>query len=260
MKELIIDSYYVAWRELKKYFRQKTRMMVTVIQPFLWLALMGNTMSGLTNNPMAAQFLGTSNYLTFMTPGIILMTVMSTSIFSGTTVVWDRRFGYLNKLLAAPIKRGAIPFGKMFAAAVQGLFQAVVIIIVALLFGVKFQSGFSGILMILLIAGLLSFILAGFSLALSVKLKTIETLMSVINLFIMPLMFASNALFPVKAMPKWLQVIAKINPITYAIIPMRDLTISGWTYHIWIYLLIILAIDVVVMLWTNTVFKNATAE
>ncbi len=260
MKELIIDSYYVAWRELKKYFRQKTRMMVTVIQPFLWLALMGNAMSGLTNNPMAAQFLGTGNYLTFMTPGIILMTVMFTSIFSGTTVVWDRRFGYLDKLLAAPIKRGAIPFGKMFAAAVQGLFQAVVIIIVALLFGVRFQSGFLGILMILLIAGLLSFILAGFSLALSVRIKTIETLMAVINLFMMPLMFASNALFPLKVMPKWLQVIAKINPITYAIMPMRDLTVKGWAYNIWIYLLVILVIDAVVMLWTNTVFKNATAE
>ncbi len=260
MKELIIDSYYVAWRELKKYFRQKTRMMVTVIQPFLWLALMGNAMSGLTNNPMAAQFLGTGNYLTFMTPGIILMTVMFTSIFSGTTVVWDRRFGYLDKLLAAPIKRGAIPFGKMFAAAVQGLFQAVVIIIVALLFGVRFQSGFLGILMILLIAGLLSFILAGFSLALSVRIKTIETLMAVINLFMMPLMFASNALFPLKVMPKWLQVIAKINPITYAIMPMRNLTVKGWAYNIWIYLLVILVIDAVVMLWTNTVFKNATAE
>lgn len=260
MKELIIDSYYVAWRELKKYFRQKTRMMVTVIQPFLWLALMGNAMSGLTNNPMAAQFLGTGNYLTFMTPGIILMTVMFTSIFSGTTVVWDRRFGYLDKLLAAPIKRGAIPFGKMFAAAVQGLFQAVVIIIVALLFGVRFQSGFLGILMILLIAGLLSFILAGFSLALSVRIKTIETLMAVINLFMMPLMFASNALFPLKVMPKWLQVIAKINPITYAIMPMRDLTVKGWAYNIWIYLLVILVIDAVVMLWTNRVFKNATAE
>ncbi len=260
MKELIFDSYYIAWRELKKYFRQKTRMIVTVIQPFLWLVLMGNAMSGLTSNPMAAQFLGTGNYLTFMTPGIILMTVMFTSIFSGTTVVWDRRFGYLDKLLAAPIKRGAIPFGKMFAAAVQGLLQAIIIVIVALLFGVKFQSGFLGILMILLIATLLAFILAGFSLALSVKIKTIETLMAIINLFMMPLMFASNALFPVSVMPKWLQTIAKANPVTYAIIPMRDLTVKGWTHNVWIYTLVILLIDVAVMVWTNWVFKNATAE
>ncbi len=260
MKELITDSYYIAWRELKKYFRQKTRMIVTVIQPFLWLVLMGNAMSGLTSNPMAASFLGTGNYLTFMTPGIILMTVMFTSIFSGTTVVWDRRFGYLDKLLAAPIKRGAIPFGKMFAAAVQGLIQAVIIIIVAILFGVKFQSGFLGILTILLIAGLLAFILAGFSLALSVKIKTIETLMAVINLFMMPLMFASNALFPVKVMPKWLQAIAKVNPVTYAIIPMRDLTVTGWTHNVWIYTLVIFIIDIAVMVWTNGVFKNATAE
>ncbi len=260
MKTLILDSYYVAWRELKKYFRQKTRMIVTVIQPFLWLVLMGNAMSGLTNNPMAAQFLGTGNYLTFMTPGVILMTVMFSSVFSGTTVVWDRRFGYLDKLLAAPIKRGAIPFGKMFSAAVQGVIQAVIIVIVALLFGVHFKSGFTGILVILLIAMLLSFILAGFSLALSVKIKTIETLMAVINLFMMPLMFASNALFPINVMPKWLQIIAKINPITYAIIPMRDLTVSGWTQHVWLYTIVILLIDVAVMLWTNWVFKNAVSE
>ncbi len=260
MNALIIDSYYVAWRELKKYFRGKTRLIVTVIQPFLWLVLMGNAMSGLTNNPFAAQFLGTGNYLTFMTPGVILMTVMFSSIFSGTTVVWDRRFGYLDKLLAAPIRRGAIPFGKMAASAVQGLLQAVIIVIVALLFGVKFQSGFLGILAILFIATLLSFILAGFSLALSVKIKTIETLMAIINLFMMPLMFASNALFPVKVMPAWLQTIAKVNPITYAIIPMRDLTVSGWNIHILWYTLAILAIDVAVMLWTNWVFKNAVAE
>jgi ABC-2 type transport system permease protein len=260
MKTLIIDSYYVAWRELKKYFRQKTRMIVTVIQPFLWLVLMGNAMSGLTNNPMAAQFLGTGNYLTFMTPGVVLMTVMFSSIFSGTTVVWDRRFGYLDKLLAAPIKRGAIPFGKMFAAAVQGLIQAVIIIIVALLFGVRFVTGLTGILVMFLIAMLLSFILAGFSLALSVKIKTIETLMAVINLFMMPLMFASNALFPINVMPKWLQIIAKVNPVTYAIVPMRDLTTIGWTQHVWLYTIIIVIIDIAVMLWTNWVFKNAVSE
>ena len=260
MKTLIMDSYYVAWRELKKYFRQKTRMIVTVIQPFLWLVLMGNAMSGLTNNPMAAQFLGTGNYLTFMTPGVVLMTIMFSSIFAGTTVVWDRRFGYLDKLLAAPIKRGAIPFGKMFAAAVQGLIQAIIIVIVALLFGVHFETGLAGIIVILVIAMLLAFILSGFSLALSVKIKTIETLMAVINLFMMPLMFASNALFPINVMPKWLQIIAKLNPITYAIIPMRDLTVIGWTQHVWLYTIIILAIDVVAMMWTNWVFKNATSE
>jgi ABC-2 type transport system permease protein len=260
MKNLINDTFYIALRELKKYFRQKTRLLMTLIQPFIWLVLMGNMMSGLTSNPIAAQFLGTGNYLTFMTPGIILMTIMFTSIFSGTSIVWDRRIGYLDKLLAAPINRAAIPFGKMISAAIQGVIQAGMIVIIALLLGVTFKTGFLGILVIFLIAMMVAFILGGLSLALAAKIKTIETLMAIINMLTMPLMFASNALFPKSAMPTWLQTVVKFNPITYAINPMRSLTVTGWSSTIITNILIILAVDVLIMLWTNWVFRGAVAE
>ena len=260
MKTLFVDSYYVALRELKKYFRQKTRMIMTLVQPFIWLVLMGNMMSGLTNNPFAAQMLGTGNYLSFMTPGIILMTILFSSIFSGTSIVWDRRIGYLDKLLAAPIKRGAIPFGKTIAAMVQGGIQSIIIIVVAILMGVRFATGLPGILVILIIAMLFSLILAGISLALASKVKTIETLMAIINFFAMPLMFTSNALFPLKVMPKWLEAIAKVNPITYAVDPMRTLTVTGWSRTILPGIGITLIIDVIVLVWTEFVFKNAVSE
>jgi len=260
MKMLIIDSSYVALRELKKYFRQKTRLIMTLVQPFIWLVLMGNMMSGLTNNPFAAKMLGTGNYLTFMTPGIILMTVLFSSIFSGMSIVWDRRIGYLDKLLAAPIRRGSIPFGKTIAAMVQGGIQAVIIIVIALFLGVRFKTGLMGIIVILIVAMLFSLILAGISLALSAKIKTIETLMAIINFFMMPLMFASNALFPLKVMPHWLKIIAKANPITYAVEPMRTLTVTGWSNSILTGIGIILVIDAFVLLWTQWVFKRAVSE
>lgn len=260
MKTLFVDSYYIALRELKKYFRQKTRIIMTLVQPFIWLVLMGNMMSGLTSNPFAAQMLGTGNYLTFMTPGIILMTVLFSSIFSGTTIVWDRRIGYLDKLLAAPIKRGAIPFGKTIAAMVQGGIQSVIIIVIAILMGVKFVTGLPGILVILIIAMLFSLILAGISLAIASKVKTIETLMAIINFLLMPLMFTSNALFPLKVMPQWLKVIAEANPITYAVDPMRTLTVTGWNKTVLFGIGITLIIDVIVLIWTGFVFKNTVSE
>jgi len=260
MKTLIIDSYYIAWRELKKYFRQKTRLIMTVVQPFIWLVLMGNMMSGLTSNPYAAQMLGTGNYLTFMTPGIILMTVLFSSIFSGMSIIWDRRIGYLDKLLAAPIRRGAIPFGKMFSAMVQGGIQVVIIIIIATFLGVKFKTGLAGILVILFIAMCFALILGGISLAVAVKIKTPETLMAIVNFFMMPLLFTSNALFPLGVMPGWLKAIAKVNPITYAVEPMRTLAVTGWSTSIFTGIGIILIIDVLVLLWTQWVFKRAVSE
>ncbi|MEA3312770.1 MAG: ABC transporter permease [Caldisericota bacterium] len=260
MKRLITDSYYIAWRELKKYFREKTRLIMTIVQPFIWLVLMGNMMSGLTSNPYAAQMLGTANYLTFMTPGIILMTVLFSSIFSGMSIIWDRRIGYLDKLLAAPIRRGAIPFGKMFSAMIQGGIQVVVIIIIATFLGVKFKTGVAGILVILFIAMCFALILGGISLTIAVKIKTPETLMAIVNFFMMPLLFTSNALFPLGVMPAWLKAIAKVNPITYAVEPMRTLAVTGWSASIFTGISIILIIDVLVLLWTQWVFKRAVSE
>jgi len=117
---ILSDVAYVAWREVVKFFRAKTRPLVTVIQPLIWLGLMGNMMQGLTQSPFIEKLLGTGSYLAFMTPGIIVMTVLSGGVFAGMSIVWDRRIGYLEKLLAAPISRAAIPLGKMVAAAVQG--------------------------------------------------------------------------------------------------------------------------------------------
>jgi ABC-2 type transport system permease protein len=148
----------------------------------------------------------------------------------------------------------------MFSAAIQGVIQNGIIVIIAVLMGVRFKTGVLGVLVIFLIAMMVAFVLGGISLALAAKIKTIETLMAAVNMLTMPLLFSINALFPTSVMPKWLQVIAKINPITYAINPMRSLTTTGWSISIIWNILIIFAVDVVVMLWTNRVFMSAVSE
>lgn len=203
---IFLEAVYVARRELLKFFRAKTRLLVTVIQPLIWLGLMGNMMQGLTQNPFVAKLLGTESYLAFMTPGIILMNVLFGGVFSGMSIVWDRRIGYLEKLLAAPISRAAIPLGKMFAA------------------------GFPGAIFSLLVAMTFSLILSGFSLVLASRIRSQETLMALVNFVTMPLMFTSNALFPREAMPAWLATLAQVNPVTHAVNPIRQVLLFGWNW------------------------------
>ena len=258
---VLSDIWYVAWRELIKFFRAKVRVVVTLIQPLLWLGLMGNVMEGFSKNPYVQQMLGTQSYLAFMTPGIILMTVLFGGVFSGISIIWDRRIGYLEKLMAAPISRGAIPLGKMLAAAIQGGIQVLVIILIAMGFGVQFAAGPAGILAILLIAMTFSTILSGFSLSLAVTIKTQETLMALVNFLTMPLMFASNALFPKAAMPAWLSAIAKINPVTHAVAPIRELTLHGWNWNaMYTGIFVILGLAVAMGLLAQWMFRRATAE
>ena len=261
MRQLFLDSWYVAWRELIKFFRQKIRIIMVIVQPLIWLGLMGNMMSGLTSNPFAAKALGVSNYLDFMTPGIILMTALFGGIFGGLSIVWDRRIGYLEKLLASPIKRGAIPFGKTISSMIQGAVQASIIIVIASLLGVRFQTGIAGILLIIVISMFFSIILSGLSLTLASVIKTQEALMAVVNFLIMPLMFTSNALFPMAVMPGWLAAISRVNPVSYAASAMRELTIHGWA---WDKILpsvgVILVLGAIFMLISQYAFQRETVE
>ncbi len=258
---ILADTWYVAKREMIKFFRARMRLIVSLIQPVIWLGLMGNMMQRLTDNPMIAETFGTSNYLAFMTPGIIIMTVLMGGIFGGTSIVWDRRIGYLEKLMAAPINRGAIPFGKMLAIMLQNGIQVVAIIIIAALLGVPFQCGFWGLVPIIFIAMMFGGILSSLALSLAASIKTMETLMALMNLLMMPLMFASNAMFPTTVMPSWLAVIAKINPVTYAVGPIRELVLHGWN---WGKILpgagVTLGLLLVLMLISQIVFRRTTTD
>ncbi|MCL4442430.1 MAG: ABC transporter permease [Firmicutes bacterium] len=231
IQRLASDIYWVFWREMKRFFLQKSRIIMSVVQPVIWLVLMGNTMSGLTSNPFASKMFGTGNYLDFMTPGIMIMTALFGGIFGGTSVVWDRRLGMLNKMLTAPIYRAAIPLGKLLALMVQSWFQVIIIVLIALLLGVHFVTGIPGILFMLLLASLFGMVMGGISLSLAATLKSMETLFAIVNFLTMPLMFASSAMFPTQAMPAWLHRIADVNPLSYAVAPMRTIATQGWIWN-----------------------------
>jgi len=224
------DVYYVCWREMKRFLAQKTRILMTIFQPLIWLVLMGNMMNGLTSNSQAARMLGVNNYLSFMTPGIMIMTALFGGVFGGISIIWDRRTGFLNKMLAAPISRAAIPLGKMIAIAIQSAFQITIIAVIATILGVEFVTGIPGFLFMLIVIIFFGFGMAGISLSLAAVIKSHETLMAVVNFLTLPLMFTSATIFPKTAMPAWLKVIATWNPLTYAVEPLRTLIIKGWVW------------------------------
>lgn len=224
------DIYWVAWRELRHFSGQKARIIMMVVQPTIWLVLMGNMMSGLTSNPFASRMLGVGRYIDFMTPGIMAMTALFGGVYGGVSVIWDRRFGFLNKMLASPIARSAIPVGKMIATALQAMLQVMIIVVIAILLRVRFATGPLGVMLLVGMATLFGFAMSGISLALASVIKTHETLFAIVNFLTMPLIFTSNAMFPRAAMPSWLQTISRWNPVSYAVEPMRLLVTQGWVW------------------------------
>ncbi len=226
MKNFLNDTYWIFWREMKHLLRQRFRIFMTIFQPILWLTLMGNVFQRIANVPGFP----TNSYLNYMAPGIVVMVTLFGGVFGGMTLIWDRRLGFLQKMVAAPISRTSIILGKMLAIAAQTVFQVSVIFIVALVMNVSFSGGVGGFLIMIILASLLCLVFAGISLSLGAISASHETLIAAVNLLTMPMMFTSNAMMPLQMMPDWLSNIAKYNPITYAVNPIRSLFLTGYDW------------------------------
>lgn len=190
------------------------------------LANLNSTITSLSSTVMQSAF-GITDYFSFMAIGMISMIVMTTTMFSGMSIVWDRRLGFLGKVLSTPVSRAAIIFSKVLNATLRAMFQATVILMLAYLLGLQLSSSFTPINLLGIYAAifLLSVGLSSIFIAFSIRSTRMERPMQFITLVTMPLMFASNIFFPVKLMPEWLQVVASVNPLTYLTDAVRYLTI-----------------------------------
>ncbi len=229
-------------REVKKWGRSKFILFIMLIQPTVWLGLFGKSfnlrgiasippdvveqlppalrtsLASAFNDYLSGLFGGTVDYFTYMAAGMLSVIVLFTAMFSGMSVVWDRRLGFLTKMLVAPISRGSIVLAKMSSSVLRGMFQAILVFGIAFLFGLQVGNAFNILDLLGIFASLflLSMGLSSIFISLSMRVTNWETQMALANLLNLPLMFASNALFPIKQMPDWLQNVARFNPITYA--------------------------------------------
>jgi ABC-2 type transport system permease protein len=206
------------WWQLK---RTPLEVVVALAQPALWLVLFGNLFA------KSGVVTGTS-YIAFMTAGVVIMTVFNAALNGGAQILFDRETGMLHRLLAAPIPPGAILWSRFVYVLGLTSFQALVIILVASLLGVRIASGVTGLVLILATGILLGVGITALSMALAFTFKHHGQWFSVIGFVSLPLLFASNALAPFEAMPGWLQVLTRFNPMTYAISAARQLILEGF--------------------------------
>ncbi len=205
---------------MKRYRKSRSGVLIRLIQPVVWIIVIGNTFAGTQSLIQSVGFTG--EYIEFMTPGIIVLTAIFTSIFGGVNTLWDRRYGFMNKALTAPISRSSIALGKMFAISLIAALQASLIIGIALAIGVSFTNIFL-IVPIMAIVILFSLGFSGISVMVAATAKSQETFWGIINFLGMPLFMLSPALFPLELLPEWLALAARLNPVTYTVLLVRGM-------------------------------------
>jgi ABC-2 type transport system permease protein len=230
-------------RDLRKWYTNPVQLFTSLIQPVVWLALFGKALnfetfisgSGLTltqQNLILLNYFGTTSYFSFLACGMLAFVVLFTSAFSGMSVVFDRRFGFLNKALSTPVARGVIVMAKVLQSVGRSLIQAAIVLVIAIILGMDTShftvAGIAGAFVIIF---LMATGLSALFTMLALRSSDWQTQVALINLINLPLLFASNALFPISIMPTWLQDIVKINPVSYANDAVRQLLI-GATVHL----------------------------
>jgi len=227
-------------RDLKKWYKNPIQLLISLIQPVVWLGLFGKALnfgSFITSIPGATQAqinaimihtFGTTSYFSFLACGMLAFIILFTSAFSGMSVVFDRRFGFLNKAMSTPVGRGTIVTAKILQSVGRSLIQSAIILVLAILLGMETANlTVGGILGAFVILFLMAFGLSSLFVMLALRSSDWQTQMAIINLLNLPLLFASNALLPVTIMPAWLQTVVKFNPVSYANDATRQLLIGA---------------------------------
>jgi ABC-2 type transport system permease protein len=204
----------VVWqREMIRFGRDRSRIVSALVQPVLFLFVLGSGLASLINAEGV-------DFRTFLFPGVLATSVLFTAAFSGISMVWDREFGFLREMLVAPVSTTAILAGKCLGGATVATLQSLVILALAGLVGVPYHP-----LMLVELVGLLflmASMICALGMVLAARVKQVQSAMPLVQLTIMPAMFLSGALFPLSDLPGWLKVATTVNPMTYAVEPIRS--------------------------------------
>jgi ABC-2 type transport system permease protein len=206
----------VVWqRELIRFWRDRLRIVTSLLQPLIFLFVLGGGLANIASGGTEGVDLRT-----FMFPGVLAMAVLFTAMFSAASVVWDREYGFLREMLVAPVRRGSIVLGKCFGGATVAAFQGVIVMALAPLVHVPYSL--SMIVEVLALQLLLAFMITAFGVMAAVQISQMQAFMALMQMVVMPLLFLSGALFPLTGLPHWLAVLNRVDPLTYAVNPIRE--------------------------------------
>lgn len=207
--------YIIIFREVKKFIREKSRLVSSIARPIIWLFLVGSGMSRLVS-PVSGV-----SYMQFIFPGIIGMTILFSSIFSSISIIWDKEFGLMKEILVAPVSRFSIVMGKAVSGTIISVMQAAIILALFPLLGLT--PGIFSVIGIVMLCALLSFCISALGIVIASFYDSFESFSVIINFIVMPMYFLSGAMYPVKALPDILKVAARLNPFTYGIDALKYL-------------------------------------
>lgn len=210
-----MKTIYILWlRQLKKYFRSKSRIIGSLGQPLLFMVALGFGFGPIY------QKAGGGSYLEFLVPGIVAMSILFTAIFSGIEIIWDRQFGFLKEMLVAPVSRLEIMLGRSLGGATVAVFQGIIVFIISLFLGFR-MNNYSMLLIALVFMFMIALLFTALGTAIASLLEDMQGFQLIMNFIIMPIFFLSGALFPIEDLPSALNIVTSLNPLSYGVDGLR---------------------------------------
>ncbi len=241
------------WIEL---LRERLNLVFSLAQPAIWLVFFGAGVE----RAIDTEVIGTDDYIGFMLAGIVTFTIVGNGVSGAMPLLWDKETGYLDRLMSMPIARSSVIVSRFVFQVAQQSAQILLVVLVALALGVRIATGPFGMLVILLTAALLTMsVTAAFS-ALAYAVPQHGTFFAVAGFVSLPLLFMSNAFVPLEAMPVWMEVVARLNPLTYAIEAMRTLVLNGWEPRVAASLAVLLFAGAICLALGTWQFRKQTGE
>jgi ABC-2 type transport system permease protein len=219
MSEIWRGTWVIAYRELLRFVSERSRLFSSFFQPIIFLVIFG---AGFGN--VIGSLAPGVDFVQFMYPGIIAMGVLTSSLFAGVSVVWDREFGFLREVLVAPLARTGIVLGKAIGAAVVALLQVVLLLLISPIVGVALDPVM--VLSLVPVVIILSIALSGLGILIASFMRSQQGFQLLIQVLIFPLIFLAGVFFPVNQAPDWLQVLSKVNPMTYGVDAIRQIMLG----------------------------------
>lgn len=245
-----MSTIYILWlRQIKRYLRSRSRIVGSLGQPVLFLLALGYGFGPVF------QRAGQGDYIQFLVPGIIAMSVLFTSIFSGIEIIWDRQFGFLKEMLVAPVSRFKIMIGRTLGGATIAVFQGLIILVISSFAGFKPVS-LSGLFWGILVMLISAILFTAMGTAISSKLTDPHGFQLIMNFLIQPLFFLSGALFPLKGLPPALGMVTTINPLSYAVDGMRAAFTGVAYFGLWVDMGVLSVIAVLLILIGGYLFSK----
>lgn len=241
------------WIELR---RDRLNLIFNLVQPAVWMVFFGIGVGRTVNK----SIIGTDDYIGFMLPGIIAFTIVGNGVASAMPLMWDKETGYLDKLMSMPIARSSIIVSRFVFQVALNSVQVLIMVTVALALDVRLSTGIPGFIVILLVGALLTLAFTSIFAALAYRVANHGTFFAVTGFITLPLLFMSNAFVPLAAMPRWMEVIARLNPLTYAITAVRTLVLDGWETSLATPLLVLVVVAAAFLGVGTLEFRRLTGE